>query len=309
MLKNRFVLYFILTILFFFPAINSAHAGKKLKVVATLEFLADWAQQIGQDFIEIDTVHDSRLDVHYFQPRPAHVLKCTKADMVIIGGLDLDVWMQSLLDASRNRNIQYGREGYVDASFGIVNVLQKPTGRVDMAMGDVHPFGNPHYFHNMENVAVALENIVTGLSNNDPEHADIYRKNKEEYWQKVQITFKTLKELMKPFRGTKIITYHQSWEYFAEEFGLEILGYVEPKPGLPASPRHTKELIETINRHKVKIILKEPYYPKRPVKRLMKKTEAKVVELVNYPGGRKNARTYLQNLEANINELVQALGE
>jgi ABC-type Zn uptake system ZnuABC Zn-binding protein ZnuA len=295
--------------LFFFPAMNSAHAGKNLKVVATLEFLADWAQQIGQDHIDVDFVHDSRLDVHYFQPRPAHVLKCTKADMIIIGGLDLDVWMQALLDASRNQNIQYGREGYVDASFGIVNVLQKPIGRVDMAMGDVHPFGNPHYYHNMDNVGIALENIVNGLSNNDPANADAYRENKEEYWQKVQSTFKTLKDLMKPFNGTKVVTYHQSWEYFAEEFGLEILDYVEPKPGLPASPKHTKQLIELINRQKVKIILKEPYYPKRPVKRLMKQTEATVVELVNFPGGRKNARTYLQNLEANISELIQALGE
>lgn len=309
MLKNRFVLCFILSMLFFFPAMNSAHAGKNLKVVATLEFLADWAQQIGQDHIDVDFVHDSRLDVHYFQPRPAHVLKCTKADMIIIGGLDLDVWMQALLDASRNQNIQYGREGYVDASFGIVNVLQKPIGRVDMAMGDVHPFGNPHYYHNMDNVGIALENIVNGLSNNDPANADAYRENKEEYWQKVQSTFKTLKDLMKPFNGTKVVTYHQSWEYFAEEFGLEILDYVEPKPGLPASPKHTKQLIELINRQKVKIILKEPYYPKRPVKRLMKQTEATVVELVNFPGGRKNARTYLQNLEANISELIQALGE
>jgi zinc/manganese transport system substrate-binding protein len=308
-LKNRFVLCFILSMLFFFPAMNSAHAGKNLKVVATLEFLADWAQQIGQDHIDVDFVHDSRLDVHYFQPRPAHVLKCTKADMIIIGGLDLDVWMQALLDASRNQNIQYGREGYVDASFGIVNVLQKPIGRVDMAMGDVHPFGNPHYYHNMDNVGIALENIVNGLSNNDPANADAYRENKEEYWQKVQSTFKTLKDLMKPFNGTKVVTYHQSWEYFAEEFGLEILDYVEPKPGLPASPKHTKQLIELINRQKVKIILKEPYYPKRPVKRLMKQTEATVVELVNFPGGRKNARTYLQNLEANISELIQALGE
>ncbi len=308
MLKNRLVICLILTTLLIFPALKNTQAGKKLKVVATLEYLADWAQEIGKDKIDVDFVHDSRLDVHYFQPRPAHVLKCTKADMVIIGGLDLDVWMQALLDASRNRNIQYGREGYVDASFGIENVLQKPIGRVDMAMGDVHPFGNPHYYHNMDNVGIALENIVNGLATNDPENADFYRENKEKYWLKVQSAFKTHRDLMKPFKGTKVVTYHQSWEYFAEEFGLDILGYVEPKPGLPASPKHTKELIELISQHKVRIILKEPYYPKRPVKRLMKKTEAKVLELVNFPGGRKNARTYLQNLEANITELVQALG-
>ncbi len=308
MLKNRLVLCFILSMMFFFPAMNDADAGKKLKVVATLEFLADWAKEIGQEHVDVNFVHDSRLDVHYFQPRPAHVLLCTRADMVIIGGLDLDVWMQALLDASRNRKIQYGREGYVDAAYGITNVLQKPVGRVDMAMGDVHPFGNPHYFHNMDNVGVVLENIVTGLSNNDPDNADIYRKNKEKYWNEVQTTFKKLKEFMRPFKGTKVVTYHQSWEYFAEEFDLEIMGYVEPKPGLPATPRHTKELIELINRHQIKIILKEPYYPKRPVKKLVKKTGVKVVKLVNYPGARKKARTYLQNLEANINDLIQALG-
>jgi len=294
--------------MFFFTAMNDADAGKKLKVVATMEFLADWAKEIGQDHVNVDFVHDSRLDVHYFQPRPAHVLLCTRADMVVIGGLDLDVWMQALLDASRNRRIQYGREGYVDASYGITNVLQKPVGRVDMAMGDVHPFGNPHYFHNMDNVGIALENIVTGLSNNDPDNADVYRENKEKYWQEVQTAFKRSHELMKPYRGTKIVTYHQSWEYFAQEFGLEIMGYVEPKPGLPATPKHTKELIEMINQYQVKIILKEPYYPKRPVKKLVKKTGIKVVEMVNFPGGRKKARTYLQNLEANINDLVQALG-
>jgi ABC-type Zn uptake system ZnuABC Zn-binding protein ZnuA len=160
----------------------------------------------------------------------------------------------------------------------------------------------------MENVGIVLENIVTGLSNNDPGNRDVYRKNKEEYWQEVQTTFKAQKELMKPFNGTKIVTYHQSWEYFAEEFGLEIVGYVEPKPGLPASPKHTKELIAIINQQKVQIILKEPYYPKRPVKKLMKQTGAKMVVLVNYPGGRKKARTYLLNLEANIYDLTQALG-
>ncbi len=309
MLKNRFVLCCILLIMFFVPTMNNAYADKKLRVVATLEFLADWVEQIGQEHVDVDFVHDSRLDVHYFQPRPAHVLMCTRADMVIIGGLDLDVWMQALLDASRNRKIQYGREGYVDSSFGIIHVLQKPMGRVDMAMGDVHPFGNPHYYHNMDNVGIALENIATGLSKNDPDNADVFRENKEKYWQEVQSTFKKLKELMKPYRGTKVVTYHQSWEYFAEEFGLEILGYVEPKPGLPATPKHTKELIEIINQHEVGIILKEPYYPKRPVKKLMKQTEAKTVELVNFPGGRKKARTYLQNLEANIHELVEAIEE
>lgn len=309
MLKNRFAPSCILLTLFFFSLMSNTYADKKLKVVTTLEFLADWVQQIGHDQLKVDFIHDSRLDVHYFQPRPAHVLLCARADMVIIGGLDLEVWMQSLLDASRNQKIQYGAAGYVDASFGINHILQKPAGRVDMSMGDIHPFGNPHYFHNVENVGVALENIVTGLSKNDPDNADLFRENKEEYWRKVQATFTSLKELMKPFKGTKVVTYHQSWEYFAEEFGLEIMDYVEPKPGLPPSPKHLKELIKIINQHKIQIIVKEPYYPKRPVKKLMKQTGVKMLELTNYPGGRRNARTYLENLEANVNDLIETVKE
>ncbi|GJQ60562.1 MAG: adhesin [Candidatus Scalindua sp.] len=305
MLKNKFVLFCVFTLVSCFSLMNNSYAEKRLKVVTSLEFLADWVAQIGRDQVDVDFVHDSRIDVHYFQPRPAHVLLCTRTDVFVLAGLDLDVWMQSLLDASRNKKIQYGASGYVDASFGITHILQKPMGRVDMAMGDVHPFGNPHYFHNMENVGVALQNIVIALAKNDPDNADFYRKSKEEYWQKIQSTFATLKELVKPYQGTKVVTYHQSWEYFAEEFGLEIVGYVEPKPGLPPSPKHLKELIEIINQQKVRIVIKEPYYPKRPVKKLSKKTGVKVLELVNFPGGRRKARTYLENLEANVHELIQ----
>lgn len=306
MLKKRLILsVIIISALVCFIECDT-YAGKRLKVVTSVEFLEDWAKKIGKDLVDVEHIHDSRLDVHFFEPRPVHVKKCSKADVFITPGLDLDVWLQPLLDASRNPKIQYGTIGYIDASFG-VNILEKPSGRVDMSMGDVHPYGNPHYFYNLRNVQIALENIAVGLSKNDQDNTEFFNKNKEEYWQEVQTTFKTLKELMEPFKGTKIVTYHKSWEYFAEEFGFEIVGYFEPKPGIPPSPRHLKQLIDAMKQHKVEIILKEPYYPKRSVKKLSRQTGAVIVELVNFPGCRSDAPTYLANLKANINDLLKTI--
>ncbi len=307
-MKNKLLSLVVITVALIYSTGSGVCEEKKLNVVASSEFLADWARQIGNGLVDIEFIHDSRRDMHFFEPRPGHIIKCTRADVFITAGLDLDVWMQPLLDASRNPRIQYGTSGYIDASFG-VHVLEKPPGRVDMSMGDIHPYGNPHYFHDMENVGIALENIVIGISRNDPKNEKDYRKNKEEYWQEVKTTFKTLKKLMEPYKGTKIVTYHKSWEYFAEEFGLEIVGNLEPKPGIPPSPRHLKELIQTIKQYEVKLIFKEPYYPERPAKKVSKQTGAKVLEMANFPGGRKEAPSYIENLMANVNDFLKAIEE
>ena len=311
MLKNRFVLlvlYMIPLILSFCLTIDNIYGKDKLKVVTTAEFLADWTREIGKDLVDAESAHNGKVDMHFFEPRPKHVLMFSKADVFVTPGMDLDVWMQPLLDASRNSKIQYGAKGYIDASFG-VHTLQKPPGRVDMSMGDIHPFGNPHYFYDLGNVGVALENITIGLSKVDPINSERYKANKESYWNEVQTTFKTLKRLLEPYKGTKVVAYHLSWEYFVLEFGFEIAGYFESKPGVPPTPKGLKNLMQLIKDEQIKIILKEPYYPKRPVKKVAKATGAKVLELINFPGGRENAGTYLENLKANVNDLIKALKE
>lgn len=285
---------------------SNISAREALRVVTTAEFLADWARQIGGEHVEAQSVHNGKTDMHFFEPRPIHVKLVSEADLFITPGLDLDVWMQPLLNASRNPKIQYGSTGYIDASFG-VHTIQKPSGQVDMSMGDVHPYGNPHYLYNLENVGIALENILTGLIKNDPENEEIFKKNKEAYWRKAQACFESSRNLMLPFKGTKVVCYHQSWEYFANEFGLEIIDYFEKKPGIPPSSKHIKSLIEKMNQLECRIILKEPYYPERQVKKVAQKTGVKIVELVSFPGGRDDDPTYLGNLKSNINDLIKAL--
>lgn len=306
MLKNRLISLILIFAPLFCLSADSVYGEKRLKVVTSTEFLADWVRQIGKELVNVESINDGRTDMHFFEPRPGHVIKCSRADVFVTPGLDLDVWLQPLLDASRNPKIQHGASGYIDASFG-VHVLQKPAGRVDMSMGDVHPYGNPHYFYDLKNVGIALGNIVVGLSNVDPVNGETFKANMEEYWKEVQTTFTTLKKLMEPFKGEKIITYHMSWEYFIKEFGLEIVGRFESKPGIPPSPREVKNLIQIINQNQVNVIFKEPYFPKRAVKKVANETGVKVLELTNFPGGRSDAVTYIENLKANVNDLMMAL--
>ncbi len=307
MLRKKIISFVVMT-LFCCLISNNIFGGEKLKVVTSTSFLADWVCQIGKEFVEVEFINDGKIDMHFFEPRPGDVIKCSRADLFVTAGLDLDIWLQPLLDASRNSKIQYGAQGYIDASVGVY-VLQKPTGSIDMSMGDIHPYGNPHYFYGLENVRIALENIVEGLAKVDPINRDAFKINKEQYWTEVQNTFRTLKKIMDPFKGTKVITYHLSWEYFVKEFGFEIVGYFEPKPGIPPTPKDIKNLIDIINSNQVKLILKEPYYPRRRVKKVAKETGAKMLELTNLPGGRDNATTYLENLKANVNDLIKALRE
>ena len=304
--KNRLILLTIVIVSLCCTVTVNAAKDRRLKVVTSTEFLSDWVREIGKELVKVDTIHDPRTDIHFFEPRPGHIKMCSKADVFVTPGLDLDVWIQPLLDASRNPNIQYGTDGYIDASVG-VHVLQKTAGRVDMSMGDVHPFGNPHYFYDMSNVNVALKNIERGLCSALPNHADEFETNRVVYWESLVSLFAAMRRQVEPYKGVKVVAYHRSWEYFAKEFGLEIVGYFEKKPGIPPSAKAIKFLGSVMEEDEVKIILKEPYFPNRAVKKIAKKSGASVLELTNFPGGRPGAESYIANLKANIDDLLLVL--
>lgn len=284
----------------------SCTAAEKLNVVASTLDMADIAQQIGGDKVSVYAVSTGKYDLHFFDPRPSQVMQLRKADVLIVGGLDVDIWIQGLIDASRNRNIRFGAAGYIDPSEG-VRPIQVPKGRIDGAMGDVHPYGNPHYWVTRENVRIVVENIAEGLSRVSPGDADFFEKNKEAYLKKVDEVFDELHKKLEPYKGTKVLQYHQSWDYFCNEFGLEIVGSLEPKPGIPPSASHLKEVVETARRGGAKLMLVEPYYPKRPVDFVARETGAKVLRLPFYVGGKKGIDTFLENLTYTVTQIVEAL--
>ena len=222
-------------------------------------------------------------------------MKLARADMLVTGGLDVDVWIQGLIDASRNPRIQFGAPGYVDPSVG-VRPLDVPVGRIDGSMGDVHPYGNPHYWFSAENVEIAARNIAQGLIRVDPEGSAEYERNRDRYLARVRATFDELEARLEPFRGTAVLQYHASWDYFCEAMGLEIVGSLEPKPGSPPTPGQLREVVRQARARDARLILVEPYYPGRPVRFVEREAGVKAVRLPLYLGGRNGIDDYLENL-------------
>jgi len=283
----------------------SARRGK-VNVVTTTEDLADLVKVVGGDKINVISLSKGSQDPHYVEPRPSMVIQLKKADMVVRIGMDLDIWADSLIAASRNSKIIYGAVGYVDASVGIEK-LEIPTGKIDGSMGDIHIYGNPHYWLDPENAKPITKNILECLVKLSPDDSSYFVKNRDEYLQKLEAKIKKWQEKLKPYRGTKIVTYHNSWPYFANRFGLEIVGFVEPKPGIPPNPSHIVSLIKKMKKEKAKIIIVEPYFSQKAPKTIADETGATIVILLPSVEEKKGIKTFIDLFEYNINLLIDAL--
>jgi len=278
----------------------------KLFVVASTLDMADFARQVGGERVEVYPISTGKFDLHFFEPLPSQAMKLGRADVLVLGGLEVDPWIQGLIEASRNAKIVFGAQGYVDPAVG-VRPLDVPAGSIDGSMGDVHPYGNPHFWFTPENVEIAVRNITDGLVRVDPEGAATYEENRDRYVTKVRATFEDLRAKMRPFQGTAVLQYHASWDYFCDAMGLEIVGSLEPKPGIPPTPGHLRQVVDQARARKARLILVEPYYPKRPVRFVEEKAGVQAVRLPLYLGGKKGIDDYLENLRYIVDTIVSKL--
>jgi len=301
--KLFFYISMVLTVLGIFISTGRA---EPIKVVASTLDMADFTKQIGGDKVEVYAISQGQFDLHFFQPKPRQVTKLHKADMLVVGGLGVDPWITGLIDASRNPKINYGGIGFVDPSMG-VKALNKPTTQITGAMGDVHPFGNPHFWYTPQNISIALDNILKGLIRLSPENENFFKERKNQYIEKVEDTFTGLKQKMLPFSGTKVLQFHSSWDYFCIYFGLDLVGSVEPKPGLPPTPSHLQKLVTQIKKEQIKLILVEPFYSEKAPKFLEKNTKVKALKLPFYLGGKPEITNFLDNLTYIVNQIIQNL--
>src|SRR5258708_3544058 len=231
-----------------------------LNVIATTEDLASIAREVGGDKIKVESLSRGYQDPHFVEAKPSFVFKLNKADLLVVVGRELEIgWLPPLITQARNAKIQPGADGYLDASLN-AKILEIPTGQITRAMGDVHPLGNPHFWLDPDNgkrIAKAIEKKLEAM---DSGNAAVYAQREEDFERRLSAADKGWQAQMAPYKGTKIVTYHRSWPNFADHFGLDVMGYVEPKPGIPPSPSHTIELIMAVKEQHVKIILVEPYF-------------------------------------------------
>jgi len=278
-----------------------------LKVVTSLQDFASIADSIGGKRVETFAIARGYQDPHFVDPKPSFVLKLSRADVLIAAGLELEIgYLPPLIDQSRNEKIHPGSRGYLDASIGC-DVLNRPTGVVTRAMGDVHPFGNPHYWTDPENGRVIARAVAAKLSELDPAGRADYQKNLAAFEAKLTAKDKEWKEKMAPYAGVKVVTFHDSWPNFAKHFNIAVRGHIEPKPGIPPSPSHTLEIINLMTQEKIPVIIVEPYFDTKTPNSIASKTGAKVLRFYPSVGGTPQISDYFTLFDTDIDTLVNAL--
>jgi zinc/manganese transport system substrate-binding protein len=288
--------------------LSAAPAHAALKVVATTQDLESLAKEVGGDKVETDSLAKGYQDPHQVEPKPSFVLKLNKADLLIVVGRELEIgWLPPLINQARNPKIQPSADRYLDAS-NFAHILEIPTGQITRAMGDVHPQGNPHYWLSPENGRRIAQGIQKKLSEISPGDAAYFAQRYTDFDRRLAEAEKRWTAALAPYRGAKIVTYHRSWPNFVETYGLNVVGYVEPKPGIPPSPSHTFELGQEMKKDNVKIIIIEPYFDSKTPNAIGRDTGAQVVTLAPSVGGAKGAPVadYIQLFDYDVQTLVEA---
>ena len=318
---------------------------KPLRVVATLPDYAVIAKAIGGDRIIAQTIVRGEQDAHYIRPKPSFIGMVRDADVLLDTGLDLEMWLPTVVDKSGNTKVRSGQPGYVAVSKGL-NLLEKPK-VFSRSEGGVHVYGNPHITCSPVNMRTVARNIAVGLVKNDPEGKDYYQEHAEKFvreldermFGKVLVDMlggDTLAELaaqgklygflekqthegkrlveqlggwmkqMLPLRGTLIVTYHKNWVYFFTVFELEGAGTVEPKPGIPPSPNHVLGLIKNMRQRDIRILLAANYFNQHQIETVAARVNADPVIVPLYVGGEQGVETYFNLVDLWVNRLLAA---
>jgi ABC-type Zn uptake system ZnuABC Zn-binding protein ZnuA len=283
-------------------------AAPKLRVVTTTADLAALTREVGGDRTDVTSIARGYQDPHFVEPKPSFLMLLRNADLLEAIGMELEVsWLPPLIDQSRNANIRPGAAGYLDLSRG-VEILDRPTGAVNRSMGDVHPLGNPHYWLDPANAVRIAIQIERKLSELRPADASYFRQRLNDFKLRINEADQRWKAALAPHRGAKIVTYHNSWPNFTRRYGLVVVDYVEPKPGVPPSPSHVFNLINKMKADQVKVIVMEPYFDHKTPQSIAQRTGAKVLVLYPSVGGAKSGTDdYISLMNHNVTELVKAL--
>jgi zinc/manganese transport system substrate-binding protein len=284
----------------------SVPANAALKVVATTSEYGALATEIGGDRVTVTTVAKPTEDPHFVDARPSQIVAMSRADVLIEGGAELEVgWLPPLVEGARNAKILPGAPGRVVASEGI-QLLDIPLA-ADRSQGDTHVAGNPHFMLDPLNAKVVAEHIARVFSALDPAGASTYSASAARFSAEVDAKMKEWTAALAPFAGRQIVTYHPTWRYFGRRFGLEANTFLEPKPGIPPSPPHLAEVIAKMQAENIKVLLVEPYQPRKTAEGVASHNNARVVDVCQFPGGLPGTTTYVQLIDTVVKRLAEAL--
>lgn len=281
-------------------------AQGKLYVVTTLPDLEDIAGEIGGDRVETFSIAVGYQNPHFVDPKPSYILKLSRADVFVTVGLDLELgWVPPLLNSARNPKILIGGEGYVDASVN-VPLLQVPTS-ISREQGDIHIYGNPHYWLDPANGKIIARNIRNALVRARPSDAAYFDDNLSRFEKTIDMKITEWRSEIQSLAGLRVIAYHNQWPYFETAFGFHIVEFLEPKPGIPPTPAQLARVIGLIDQQDIKIIIISPYFQPDAAELVARKTGATLVTLGTSVGAFDDIRTYFDLFDFNLTAIKSAI--
>lgn len=300
---RRFILLISLIFSAFAP---KGVRAEPLKVVATLSAYADIAKSIGGAEVEVSYIAAPMFDPHFIEPRPTDILRLKRADLFIHGGLDLEAWRGPLVNAVARAEIRPGGRAELDLSTGI-SVLDVPKGPLTRADGDIHIFGNPHYWLDPRNGLIIAEDISKKFQDLRPDKKALFSSNLYNFKKSLTTKFAEWRSLMKPHQGAKLVAYHNGWSYFMSFIGLKTEVFLEPKPGIPPTPRHLEDVTRYIESNNVRAIIQFSFNPTDAARSISKKTDVKSLILSQGVGDVDEVSSYTEIFDYNVRQLEAAL--
>ncbi len=317
--------------------------GEPVRVCVTTPDLGSLVQEIGGERVSLTIFGKGTEDPHFLEPKPSFVKALSLADIFVQTGLDLESgWAPLIIQNARNSKVVPGARGFVDAS-SVISPLEVPTGHVDRSMGDVHPGGNPHYLLDPINGLAVARLIRDRLSETRPQERALFHERYSSFrdrvakalvgerlaarydFEKLAILFEHGKlqpflaeqgqtdllggwlGAMMPHFGVKVVADHNLWPYFARRFGIRVVGFMEPKPGISPTTKHLGELIQAMQAQGVKVILTVPYFDTRHARFLVERTGARIARMAHQVQSVPEVRDYLGMVDHNVQEVLRAL--
>lgn len=277
-----------------------------LNVVATLSTFGDLVRTVGGDHVKVSTIASPKFNPHFIEPKPSDILKTQKADLFVHAGLDLEAWRGPLVDATGNADIRPGGPKQLDLSTGVA-LLEVPDRAVSRSEGDIHLFGNPHYWIDPENAKIMAKTIAGKLSEIDSPNAADYATNLSAFVTAVDAKIPEWKKDMAPFAGREIIGYHNEWPYLMAFLGLKMDKFLEPKPGVPPGPKQAKYLADYMKSNGVTVIVQTSYFPSKAAKALAETVGGHAVLLCQGVGENDEATDFIHMTDYNVRAVAQAL--
>lgn len=284
---------------------SAAFAQDRVQVVTTTTDLRSLTEAVGGDRVAAVSLVPPNLDAEEYQPKPQDVLRLKQARLLVRVGLDYDLWLDRLLAQVGRSEISRGGPAYVDASFAIA-VLELRGMSVGPGDGHAHGSGNPHYWLDPKNAETITANIVEALARIDPANAKTYEANRQAFLTRLNAKLTEWESKLGVLKAMPIVAYHNSWPYFARRFRLDVIGFIETKPGVPPSPSHLAEIVRDMRARGARIVLREPHEPERDVAFVASRAGAQVVTLAASVGALPGADDYISLFDVNVAALTKA---